>query len=376
MADSPVPAPPKGIVSPDEAQAKQRERLQRLIGDMASSPWLEIVTAHIEAHDLDIRVGENPEGKPLGWVLEQITDETDVMERKRSIETASKVFFAISVELTRDLVPFAVAELEERLETVRQHPRVSELTGSVMEIITNPGDLSEPDARASLSWALGVAENVLGDNIDLDAVVDLMARAMDHVRPWFEYGWDAMLESHESDLAERSANTERPYTPFKVRCIQEALDTLKNDEAEGNSNFRALLATAGRRKALVLSVKGFEQTLFYNGQRLFDGDRNTFEQFKQLVEEVTGQPQSSKPKSVPTTGPAKGKGSRSSAARRKSTKATEAEKAEAAARTVEKPYAKTGAPNAQGPNEGETTRGRTVAHAGKSRTELAAKRKK
>lgn len=360
---------PRKIVSPEEAQAAQVAKLQAKLDEMSSSPWLDLVTEHIRAHDEELEAIEPAnradDAKPLGWVLEQITSSEDLLCRKSSILVAAKVFFAISLEVTKELVPLAVAELEARLDAVRKHSAVATLDGKVMTIIADPGDLSRAEKRFSLDWALGVAETKLGEDVDLDAIVSLMTEVMGHVRPWFEYGWDAMLESHEEKLVEDTAKKGRPYKPFKVEAIQQALDTLEADDAEGNQNFRALLAPAGKRKGLILAVDGFAKTLTHNGQLLFDGDFTTKERFEELLQTV--KPSAGKPSNrVVSRVEFRGSGSRSNASKKRSTAKSAEEKAEVATRTVEKPYAETKRPNPQGPEDpkAQAVRGKPIAGAG------------
>lgn len=90
-----------------------RETLCNCISACRVDPLFERVVAHVKAHDEAIEAGTT-EGKPLAWILQALeTEPEQVVARRKTIETAVKVFDGIVKTLEReDAIETAKPEIE------------------------------------------------------------------------------------------------------------------------------------------------------------------------------------------------------------------------------------------------------------------------
>lgn len=260
-----------------QTPAQLREELINLSASMRIDPLYPQVEAHIAAHD------ELGEGKPLRWVLDACDPELDVMRHARMIKTAVRVFNGIVGTLEAKAI---IDELEAaRAMIIARDTQLGHvLNGWVAHSINNPGDLTRANKRTELGRAIEKAhkvfstvEKINAKASEAKAQIGLFERVLEAVAPWWGYGWDAELERDEDFLVEKTSNQGRPYSPWKVAIIDEAL------AAKSSGTLESFLVTAGKAHGLALAVTAFSSTLTRSGESLFDDDHELRKQFEAIL---------------------------------------------------------------------------------------------
>lgn len=173
---TPNPRRRKPTSNTPAAPTIDRERLtEELNGVIANAvhdvQWPEVV-AHIEAHDATPEA-DRPEGfKPLGWVIETLTSDEDLIGRAKSIRTAGMIAYGIAEAI----------DLRHWRDSVMAMDGIDKVKDNAAEVLADPGDLSDAQKRNSLRWALGVAEGVIGSTTEGD-VADHQVQT---VKAWLE----------------------------------------------------------------------------------------------------------------------------------------------------------------------------------------------
>ena len=358
----------KTVISPFEL----REELNNLSAEMRNDPSYDAVAAHIAEHD---KVEGN---KPLAWVLDAANGEP-APNRARMIRTASKVFHA----MVRDLEKVArqqaqVTELnEQRLMILAEDKRLGGVLNSWVKEAVYNDDLSTSQARGQLVRAIPKAQTIheRAERINAKAAAvnakaeqaeanaKVFTGVLDQTEPWWGYGWDAELETIESRDADRTANQDKPYVPWKVELIDAAF------EAKKEGTLVQFLVT-NNPMSLARALAVFVRIVEDSGNSFWEERDELRKQFEAILGD--------KPKTKPVE-PAKpfvGKGSKSKASAKKSTKGQGTPESRGEVPWEEKHSSstfKTGAPNPQGPGVDQTSRGKAVAHAGMGQKEKSAK---
>lgn len=267
----------KATPNAKQTPTELREELTTLSAAMRNDPLYPQVVAHIAVHD---EAGEN---KSLQWVLDACDADLDPMRNARMIRTAHKVFVAIVATLEAQAI---IEELEaaRKMVIARDTQLGHVLNNWVKHVIENPGDLTRPNKRAELTKAIEkahkvfeVAEKVNAKVEQAKAQVSLFERVLEAVAPWWGYGWDAELERDEDYLVEKTSNQDRPYAPWKVAIIDEAL------ESKSNGALESFIVTAGKAHGLALAVTAFSSTLTRSGESLFEDNPELRKQFEAIL---------------------------------------------------------------------------------------------